>query len=140
MPLIVRLPKGQFAGQVAGGFVELVDLYPTLVDLAGLPNPAHALEGTRFKPLLEDSDREWKSAAFSEYKREGFHGRTLRENRYRYTEWTPLPGANGETMRAIYDLEEDPFEYNNLAVTGAHDALIAKLSRRLEAGWRAALP
>ena len=140
VPLIVRLPKGQFAGQVAGGFVELVDLYPTLVDLAGLPNPAHALEGTSFKPLLEDSDREWKSAAFSEKRREGFHGRTLREKRYRYTEWTPLPGTDGETMRELYDLEEDPFEYNNLAVTGAHDALIAELSRRLEAGWRAALP
>lgn len=140
VPLIVRLPKGRVAGQVAGGFVELVDLYPTLVDLAGLPNPAHALEGVSFKPLLEDPDREWKSAAFSEYKREGFHGRTLREKRYRYTEWSPLPGTDGETMRELYDLEEDPFEYTNLAATGAHDALIARFSRRLEAGWRAALP
>jgi len=140
VPLIVRLPRGQFAGQVAGGLVELVDLYPTLIDLAGLPKPAHALEGTSFKPLLEDSDRDWKSAAFSEYKREGYHGRTLREKRYRYTEWTPLPGKDGETMRELYDLEEDPFEYDNLAVTGAHDVLIAELSRRLEAGWREALP
>ena len=92
VPLIVRLPKGQFAGQVAGGFVELVDLYPTLIDLAGLPSPAHALEGTSFKPLLEDPDREWKSAAFSEYKREGYHGRTLREKRYRYTRMDAVTG------------------------------------------------
>ena len=108
--------------------------------IAGLPKPAHALEGTSFKSLLEDPDRKWKSAAFSEYKREGYHGRTLREKRYRYTEWTPLPGTDGETMRELYDLVKDPFEYDNLAVTGAHDALIAELSRRLEAGWRAALP
>ena len=140
VPLIVRLPDGRNAGQVAAGLVELVDLYPTLIDLAGLPSPAHALEGTSFKPLLEDPGRDWKSAAFSEFKREGFHGRTLREKRYRYTEWTPLPGTDGETMRELYDLEEDPFEYDNLAANAAHDTLVAQLSRRLEAGWQAALP
>jgi uncharacterized sulfatase len=140
VPLIVRLPKGQSAGQVAGGLVELVDLYPTLIDLAGLPSPAHALEGTSFKPLLEDPDRDWKSAAFSEYRREGYHGRTLRDKRYRYTEWTPLPGTDGETMRELYDLEKDPFEYDNLATNAAHEDLVAELSGRLEAGWRAALP
>ncbi len=74
----------------------------------GLPSPPHALEGTSFGPVLEDPGRQWKSAAFSESKREGFHGRTLREKRYRYTEWTPLPGADGETLRELYDLEEDP--------------------------------
>ena len=37
-------------------------------------------------------------------------------------------------------LRKTPFEYDNLAITGAHDALVAELSRRLEAGWRAALP
>lgn len=140
VPLIVRLPDGRNAGQVAAGLVELVDLYPTLVDLARLPSPAHALEGTSFKPLLENPDRDWKSAAFSESRREGFHGRTLREKRYRYTEWTPLPGTDGETMRELYDLDEDPFEYDNLAANAAHDAVVAELSRRLEAGWRAALP
>ncbi len=140
VPLIVRLPDGRNAGQVAAGFVELVDLYPTLADLAKLPNPAHALEGTSFKPLLEDPDRDWKSAAFSETILEGFHGRTLREKRYRYTEWTPLPETDGELMRELYDLEEDLFEYDNLAANAAHDAVVAELSSRLEAGWQAALP
>jgi uncharacterized sulfatase len=140
VPLIVRLPDGRNAGQVAAGFVELVDLYPTLVDLARLPSPPHALEGTSFEPLLEDPGRQWKSAAFSESKREGFHGRTLRERRYRYTEWTPLPGTDGETLRELYDLEEDPFEYDNLAANVTHSAVVVELSRRLEAGWRAAVP
>ncbi|MFP6616547.1 MAG: sulfatase, partial [Candidatus Hydrogenedentota bacterium] len=140
VPLIVRLPDGRNAGQVATGFVELVDLFPTLIDLARLPNPAHALEGISFKPLLEEPGRDWKSAAFSEYKREGYHGRTLREKRYRYTEWTPLTGKDRETMRELYDLENDPFEYDNLAANAAHDTVVAELSRRLEVGWRAALP
>ena len=140
VPLIVRLPDGRNAGQAAGGFVELVDLYPTLIDLANLPNPAHALEGKSFKPLLEDPGRDWKQAAFSEFRREGYHGRTLREKRYRYTEWRPLPGTDGATHRELYDLEEDPFEYGNLAANTAYGSVVAKLSRRLEAGWRAALP
>jgi len=140
VPLIVRMPDGRNAGQVATGFVELVDLYTTLIDLAKLPNPAHALEGKSFKPLLEDPDRNWKSAAFSESRREGFHGDTIREARYRYTEWTPLPGTDGETMRELYDIENDPFEYTNLALNEEHATILAELSQRLRAGWQAALP
>jgi uncharacterized sulfatase len=140
VPLIVRMPDGQNAGHVATGFVELVDLYTTLIDLAKLPNPAHALEGTSFKPLLEDPGKDWKSAAFSESRREGYHGSTLREKRYRYTEWVPLPGTDGETLRELYDLQNDPFEYDNLAANAAHDTTVADLSHRLKAGWQAALP
>ena len=140
VPLIVRLPDGQSAGRTATGLVELVDLYPTFVELAGLPGPAHTLEGTSFGPLLENPDREWKSAAFSETKREGFHGRTLRAERYRYTEWTPESGGEGETLRELYDLEQDPFEHRNLASSASHGEVVSDLSRRLAEGWRAALP
>jgi len=140
VPLIVRLPNGRNAGKMAGGFVELVDVYPTLIDLASLPNPTHALEGASFKPLLEDPGRDWKSAAFSEYKREGYHGRTLREKRYRYTEWKSVQENEGETMRELYDLENDPFEYTNLASNEDYATVVAELSARLNAGWKAALP
>jgi uncharacterized sulfatase len=137
VPLIVRLPGGGSAGKVTTGLVELVDLYPTLVDLANLPDPAHALEGTSFQPLLEDPDLQWKSAVFSESKREGFHGRTLRTQRYRYTEWTPLPQTDGETARELYAVTEDPFEHDNLAQDPAHQKTVDELSRRLQEGWQA---
>ncbi len=140
VPLIVRLPGERQAAEVTGGLVELVDLYPTLVELCNLPNPAHELEGTSFRPLLDDPDRPWKSAAFSESKREGFHGRTLRTQRYRYTEWAPLEATEAETERELYDLEEDPFEYENLALDPGRRTVVEELSRRLHAGWRAALP
>lgn len=140
VPLIVRLPNGQSAGQVASGFVELVDLYPTLLDLAGLPQPAHALDGASFMPLIEDPDRKWKSAAFSEHKGRGYHGRTLHEKRYRYTEWTPLKDKEGETLRELYDLEKDPFEYDNLAAAPGHESLVAELFQRLKAGWQGVQP
>ena len=140
VPLIMRLPDGHNAGQVAAGLVELVDLFPTLVDLARLPKPEHAMEGTSFKPLLKDPYRDWKSAAFSQSKRGGFLGRTLRDKRYRYTEWKPLAQNDGETLQELYDLEEDPYEFNNLAAHKDYATVVTELARRLEAGWREALP
>jgi len=140
VPLIVRLPDGRNASEVATGLVELVDLYPTLVDLANLPEPAHELEGTSFAALLSNPDRVWKSAVFSESHREGHHGRTIRTQRYRYTEWTPLQGAEGELRREFYDLQKDPFEHDNLATDPEHRGLLEDMSSQLHAGWQAALP
>ena len=131
MPLIVRLPDGRQAGEVAAGLVELVDLYPTLVDLSNLPQPAHALEGASLRPLLDDPDLRWKAAVFSESILEGFHGRTLRTPRYRYTEWTPVEAPGTEPERELYDHENDPFEYENLASDPAHRALVDELSEHL---------
>lgn len=139
VPLIVRLPDGKSAGKVASGLVELVDLYPTLVDLSGLPKPAHELEGVSFGPVLERPDRRWKSAAFSESRREGYHGRTIRTDRYRFTHWSPLEGT-GSIFRELYDLETDPMEFDNLADEPGEAARVKELSSRLAAGWKKALP
>lgn len=68
VPLLIwtpDMPKGS-RGKTTDALVELVDMYPTLCDLAGLSLPDH-LEGTSFKPLLEDPNREWKKAVFSQF-------------------------------------------------------------------------
>jgi arylsulfatase A-like enzyme len=140
VPLIVRLPDGRNAGQVATGFVELVDLFPTLIDLTKLPNPAHILEGTSFTPLLESPGKKWKTATFSESRRGTYHGTTIREKRYRYTEWSPVQEGEGETMRELYDIEKDPFEYTNLALNEKYSKTVTELSARLKAGWKGELP
>ena len=136
IPLIVRGP-GVHARAATQALVELVDLYPTLVDLAGLPRP-DGLEGTSFRPVLEDPGRPWKSAVFSEARRSA-HGTSIRTARYRYTEWTPLD-REGPVERELYDLLADPREFDNLADDPEHEALRNDLAERLEAGWRAALP
>ena len=72
--------------------------------------------------------------------REGFHGRTLRDARYRYTEWAPLEGTEGAEQRELYDLELDPFEHRNLASSTSHAEVVSDLATRLAEGWRAARP
>src|SRR5690606_5837504 len=55
VPLIVSAPGMKAPGQKSRALVELVDLYPTLADLAGLP-VADSLEGSSFAPLLDKPD------------------------------------------------------------------------------------
>ena len=137
VPLIVRVPGG-VSGRATSALVELVDLYPTLADLCGLPSP-ECLEGTSFRPVLEDPDVPWKSAIFSEVQRNGAHGRSVRTARYRYTEWTPLQG-DADAEFELYDLANDPKEYDNLAGSPEHQPAIDSLATVLKDGWQAAVP
>lgn len=66
VPLIVWTPKGKARGVGTDALVELVDLYPTLCDLSGLPEPDH-LAGKSFASLLDQPDQPWKKMAVSQY-------------------------------------------------------------------------
>ena len=68
VPLILWTPDmpGKQRGKTTDALVELVDMYPTLCDLAGIGKPSH-LEGHSFAPLLNHPNQTWKSAAFSQF-------------------------------------------------------------------------
>lgn len=141
VPLLVRSPAHQKTkGQRSTALVELVDLYPTLASLAGLPLPAH-LEGTSFEPLLAEPAQSWKKAVFSQYLRpgkEGIMGRSVRAKSWRYTEWKNRQG--NDLGVELYDEEKDPAENVNLASDPAHAAKRAEMAALLHAGWKAATP
>lgn len=68
VPMMIWTPDlpRESRGQATEALVELIDMYPTLCDLAGIAKPSH-LEGLSFKPLLENPERKWKTAVFSQY-------------------------------------------------------------------------
>ena len=140
VPLLVSNPGMKTAGKRTRALVELVDLYPTLAQLCDLPLPKH-LEGTSFAPLLENPDQPWKKAAFSQYLRTGkppHTGRSLRTDRWRYTEWHDLKGK--PTGVELYDELKDPQETVNLANDPTHAQTVKQLAAQLQSGWKAAQP
>ncbi|HYD85528.1 MAG TPA: sulfatase, partial [Opitutus sp.] len=68
VPLIIAVPNAKSKGAGARGLVEMVDLYPTLAGLCGLPTPNY-VEGVDLRPILEEPARTVKAAAFSQIKR-----------------------------------------------------------------------
>ena len=68
VPLMIWTPDMPAAnrGKSTNALVELIDMYPTLCELAGLEKPTH-LEGQSFVPLLTNPDQAWKKAAFTVY-------------------------------------------------------------------------
>ena len=130
-PLLVAAPGFQRAA-VSRGFVEWVDLYPSLAELCGLKAPG-GLEGTSFVPLLKDPARQWKKAAYTVVTRGETLGRRVVTERYGYTEW------GSPAVAELYDRSKDPKEYVNLVKDPKLKPVIAELQTLL-ADWRKALP
>ena len=137
VPLIVSVPGQANAGARTEALTEFVDIYPALVDLCGLPTP-EGLEGTSFRPLLDNPKRPWKKAAFSWYPKGGRLGTAMRTDRYRYVEWV---GKKGDLDAVeLYDHANDPQENVNVAGRPENQALLKELHKQREAGWRGAVP
>jgi uncharacterized sulfatase len=113
-------------GNSCSRIVEFVDIYPTLADLCGLPAPAN-LEGTSFKPLLNDPNLPWKKMAFTQVQRGSIAGHSVRTERWRYTEWDGVrQGVE------LYDHNTDPGEYYNLIHDPQYAQVVTKLKKLLQ--------
>lgn len=90
--------------------VELLDLYPTLVDLSGHQVPK-ILDGESLVPFLKNTDDTWEKPAISQvYHGPNAQGYTIRTTRWRFTEWN-----GGAAGNELYDHDNDPDEIVNLA-------------------------
>ena len=139
-PLLLSVPGMKNAGKHSNALVEFVDIYPTLSEAAGLPLPAH-LEGSSFKPLLDNPSREWKPAAFSQYPRgKARMGYSMRTDRYRLTVWVNREDHSKIEAVELYDHQADPQENTNVAKRPANAELLKKLMEQWRAGWKAAKP
>jgi iduronate 2-sulfatase len=109
VPLIIARPGPGARGAAAPGVVELLDLYPTLAELAGLPAPPY-LDGVSLRPVLDDPAARVREGAYTQVDRAQFQGRSVRTERWRYTEWD-----DGRKGVELHDYEADPAETKNLA-------------------------
>jgi arylsulfatase A-like enzyme len=150
VPLLIRAPGVGAGGRKSDRLTELVDLYPTLCDLAGIEIP-DTMEGTSLKPLLERPDQDLKTAAFSQYVRrprnspdgKRYMGYSMVTTRYHYVEWyhwvDETKTAGEPAGVELYDLQSDPDENINVAGHPGNMDTVQDLAVQLKSGWRAAL-
>jgi iduronate 2-sulfatase len=124
VPLVIAAP-GQSKGTASPRTVELIDVYPTLAELCGLPPPSK-LEGRSLAPLLKQPDAGWERPAHSLVHHNDSVGKSVVSERWRYTEWD-----GGKQGIELYDHEADPGEYRNLAGDPQHAATAAEMKRLL---------
>lgn len=152
VPLIISAPDMTAAGKATDAVVELMDLYPTLIELCELPKP-QSLDGVSLASLLDSPDSLVRQAALSQHPRPAYYqaapdsmGYSIRTNQYRYTEWRDW--QSGETIaRELYDHHVDPAETRNLA---NHDdlqpqvselgSLLLQMNPIVMPGWTPVLP
>ncbi|MBM3798253.1 MAG: sulfatase [Acidobacteria bacterium] len=108
------------AGSRCNRPVSLIDLYPTLTELCGLP-ARPGVEGRSLVPILHDPARDWEQPALTTFNR-GNH--SLRNERWRYTVYSD----GGEEL---YDHHEDPMEWTNLAKRPEYAQVKAQLAKWL---------
>ncbi len=124
-PLFIVDPRKKTAGQSCPRVVEFVDIYPTLVELCGLTMPP-GLEGKSLTPLLDNPTAAWTRPAYTLVAREDWLGRSVRNERWCYTEWD-----YGRRGTELYDLQTDPRESTNLVKKAQSSATVAELKNLL---------
>jgi len=122
-PLIWVVPGVTKPGGRCDRTVDYMTIYPTLMDLCGLPTPAH-VKATSIRSLLADPQTPWEQPAITTYLQ---NNHSIRTETWRYTRYSD----GGEEL---YDEVNDPYEWTNLAYKGAGDkAVKSELSRHLPA-------
>jgi iduronate 2-sulfatase len=119
IPMIISSPKYK-KNKTSKSFVELVDLYPTFCDIAGLEIPDF-VQGKSLIYNLKNPKKITNDIAFSRWQ----NGETLISNKYYYTEWSRKGNL---THRMLYDIENDELQMNNIAEIKSEKSIVDSLS------------
>ena len=151
VPIIIRSPHQKNRGIQTHAITELVDLFPTVCEMAGLNIPDY-MQGHSLVPLMEEPAQEWKSAAFSQFHRrpkvsadgKRYMGYSINTKEYHYIEWYTWDhksGTKGELKEIeLYDRKLDPHEKTNIAKNEEMNEIKNELAEQLSNGWKMALP
>ena len=145
VPFFIATPGNPHAGKRTASLAELLDLFPTLTELCGLPAPG-GLEGTSLVPILKDPTQSVKPAAFTQHPRPAYYDRepdkkpkamgvSVRTAHARYTEWRD--SNTGDIIgHELYDNSQQPAELRNVV----DDPQFATARREAEALLRKQFP
>ncbi len=126
VPMIIASPGMAQPGTSTSSLADLIDVYPTLVDLTGISRPG-TLDGISLVPTLNDPKASVQDAVIQYRPTEPSKtGYSLRTTRHRYTLW---PDGSEE----LYDLIVDPAGRRDLSLQPGQAATLASLRRRIEA-------
>jgi arylsulfatase A-like enzyme len=118
VPLFMRWPARIKAGQRSSALAQVFDVYPTIVEaVGGKLSTGHS--AVSLLPVAEGEKRSVRNAVYSEIRRKGHLNYMVRDERYK---WYAMAG-----QEYLFDLENDPYEMNNLIASTAHQPIIQRL-------------
>lgn len=123
VPLIIAVPNQK--GGSTMRVVELLDLYPTLAELCGLPKPPNQ-SGASIASLVKKPNEKWERPAYAVTLYKDSIGKSVRTSRWHYVEWD-----EGKSGAMLLDTEKDPSELKNLANDPAYAKVVAEMKHLL---------
>jgi arylsulfatase A-like enzyme len=126
VPFMISVPGSASNGKVCTRVVECLGLYPTLVELCGLPT-APGQQGASVVPLLRDPSAAWDRPALSVSYQQRVLGRSVRTDRWHYADWD-----YGRAGAMLIDSANDPGETKNLANDPTRASVVAEMKQYLE--------
>jgi choline-sulfatase len=123
VPLIIKVPGKKAA--VCNSFAELIDLYPTIAELAGLETSGH-LQGKSLIKTLDNPESTLREMAFSVS--QGGRSFLLRTNKWAYIQYDEDAASGIE----LYDMENDPKQFTNLAQNPQYAAIVFDFKEKLK--------
>ena len=123
VPLIISTPALENKGVTSNSPVELIDIYPTLMDLTDIMTPKHVV-GKSLVPIIENVNATVRESALTRWRK----GYSIKTTRYRLTKW----GVNGEFGYELYDHQNDKNELINLANNKKYKDIMDSLKLMIE--------
>jgi arylsulfatase A-like enzyme len=126
VPLIINVPGEDYTSKISKSPVELIDIFPTLMDLTNIITPSHVV-GQSLKPIIENKSSDVRKNALTRWS----NGYSIMTDRFRLTKWD----INGDFQYELYDHKFDEQELNNLALDSSYssicDSLIQTINLRI---------
>ena len=123
VPLIFSGPGIESSVRIENLPVELIDIYPTLMDLTGIESPDHVV-GKSLKPVFENNNFKTRNSALTRWR----NGYSIKTENFRLTKW----GENGELGYELYDHRNDKEELKNLVSNTSYSSLLDSMKIEID--------